>query len=450
MLVNIEKCRNYDCREIEKILNLWENMFSDAIVPGDTVVLKPNWISESHKYNHGEWDQVITHPMIIECVLKVVLRVLKGDGRVVITDGPMTASSWDKLMDIMRPSRWVAMGRAANVDVSVIDLREHEWTVRGDLIVKRRKLSGDPRGSAICNLRTGSEFAGKGKGKYGFFGADYDQEETNRAHAGGNHYYKVSKSVLEADVFINLPKLKTHKKAGITCSLKNLVGINTYKNWLPHHTTGTPSDGGDQFPEKNLRNVAEGSFTTLLYEFLSKHPNVSWFFIPLKKAGKIIFGHTAKTIRSGSWHGNDTLWRMVLDLNKLLFYANGDGSLREDVFSARKRYISIVDAVVSGEGNGPDAPDRKDTGLIVLGTDPVSVDAVCAKIMGFDWEKIPVIKNAFFVKGYSFCDGSYHSIRVASSMEKFNKPLCGISEKDIFAFVPSVGWKGSIELNLHR
>ena len=38
-----------------------------------------------------------------------------------------------------------------------------------------------------------------------------------------------------------MPKLKTHKKCGVTISLKNLVGLNTNKNLLPHHSLGTPS-----------------------------------------------------------------------------------------------------------------------------------------------------------------------------------------------------------------
>jgi hypothetical protein len=256
--------------------------------------------------------------------------------------------------------------------------------------------------------------------------------------------------VLEADVFINLPKLKTHKKAGITCSLKNLVGINTYKNWLPHHTGGAPAEGGDQFPEKNMRSVAEGTFTRILYDFLAAKPQAAKILIPVKKLGKLVFGDTRKTIRSGSWYGNDTLWRMVLDLNKILFYANGDGNLRSDESVNKKRYISIVDAVVSGEGNGPDAPGRKDTGLIIFGTDPLEVDVVCARLMGFDWEKIPVIKNAFLLKNYKWSDSSYKDINVISSNQKFNMPLSRISSNVTFAFEPSAGWKGSIELQRRR
>jgi len=71
-------------------------------------------------------------------------------------------------------------------------------------------------------------------------GADYVTSVVNRHHSGGRHACLSSGSAIRADVCVNLPKLKTHKKAGITCSLKNLVGINGDKNWLPHHTEGDP------------------------------------------------------------------------------------------------------------------------------------------------------------------------------------------------------------------
>jgi uncharacterized protein (DUF362 family) len=45
------------------------------------------------------------------------------------------------------------------------------------------------------------------------------------------HYY-VSRPVYEADIFINLPVIKTHKFAHYSCSLKNLVGI-THPRYRP-------------------------------------------------------------------------------------------------------------------------------------------------------------------------------------------------------------------------
>ena len=71
------------------------------------------------------------------------------------------------------------------------------------------------------------------------------------AHTPTRHAYLIGRRFLECDVFINLPKLKSHQKAGITCALKNLVGINAHKDYLPHFRFGSPSAGGDEYPDGN-------------------------------------------------------------------------------------------------------------------------------------------------------------------------------------------------------
>ena len=256
----------------------------------------------------------------------------------------------------MQPELWIEMGRQEGIQVEVMDLRDDEWTTKGDVIVDRKKLLGDPLGSTECDLNGFSEFCAHQPSSKGYFGADYNLQETNIAHSGGHHKYKVSRSVITADVFINLPKMKTHKKAGITCSLKNLVGINTYKNWLPHHSEGTPDEGGDQFSQTSLKNKAETVLLKKFTSYLWSHPQMGKWLVPVKGLGRVLFGDTRDTVRSGNWYGNDTIWRMILDLNKLLLYANPDGSLRNDAFGNRKRYISIVDGIIAGEGNGPEGP----------------------------------------------------------------------------------------------
>lgn len=442
----IEYCDSYQQLKVDLIIKKWSQLFKNAIHPNDTIVIKPNWIAHSHKYNKNEWQSIITHPAVITAVLKIVLDQLNGNGRVIITDGPQTDSSWEKLMQIMQPQQWIEMGKKAGVEVQVLDLREDEWESQRDVIVSRRKLPGDPLGSTECDLKNYSEFINHRASKKGYYGADYNKSETNKAHSNGHHRYKVSRSVIEADVFINLPKLKTHKKAGITCSLKNLVGINTYKNFLPHHNEGTPDSGGDQFPTSDLKNKAEASLVEKFKSYLHNNPSLAKFAIPFKKAGKIIFGDTRETIRSGNWYGNDTLWRTVLDLNKILFYANSDGTLKECKSENRKKYITIVDGITAGEGNGPEAPTPRQTGVLIAGVNPVAVDAVCAKLMGFDWEKIPAIKNAFRIEHYPICEFKYQDIEVISSLSKFNKKLSEIDPNDCFRFEPHFGWKGHIEL----
>ena len=124
------------------------------------------------------------------------------------------------------------------------------------MIYERVQLSSDPRGGVEIDLGSASAFVDhRGAGRY--YGSDYNQRETNRHHSSGRHEYRISGTAAGADVFINLPKMKTHKKVGVTLCLKNLVGINVGRNWLPHHTDGDPREGGDQFPRRSLRGVAE-------------------------------------------------------------------------------------------------------------------------------------------------------------------------------------------------
>jgi uncharacterized protein (DUF362 family) len=446
MQVFIENCHSYDMTDINNALSKHIATFKNMIKKGNSVTIKPNWISHSHKYNESEWESVITHPNVITAVLDIVLACLSHEGKVVIADGPQTSSSWEMIMQRMHPELWIKMGRENGVDVSIIDLREDMWITRGDITIERKKLPGDPLGSTECNLGNHSEFTNHKVSPRGYFGADYNKEETNQAHSGSNHKYRVSRTVMESDVFINVPKMKTHKKAGITCSLKNLVGINTYKNWLPHHNEGTPDEGGDQFPQKNLKTKSEGVLLDKFTSFLSNYPYLGIFLIPIKKLGKILFGSTRTTVRSGSWYGNDTLWRTVLDLNKILFYVHPDGSLRPHDVKAPMKYLSVVDGIIAGEGSGPEAPDPKHTGLLIIGTNPVAVDAVCAKIMGFDWQKIPSIKNAFYINHYPLCDFFYDEIEVISSNTHLNKCLTDIDPADTFHFKPHFGWKNHIEL----
>ena len=213
------------------------------------------------------------------------------------------------------------------VRIELLDLRPEEWHAVDGVTVARTSLPGDPLGPTKVALDDDSEFVGfSGCGQ--LYGASYDMAETNRHHTGGRHEYLLCRTPMDADVFINLPKLKTHKKVGITCALKNLVGINADKNWLPHYTEGTPDRGGDQFQSSTTKTRFEHSWMAAIKASLRHRPGLSRLFVPIKKVGRLVFGDTQVVVRSGNWYGNDTCWRMVLDLNKCLWYFDGEGKPR--------------------------------------------------------------------------------------------------------------------------
>lgn len=125
--------------------------------------------------------------------------------------------------------------------------------------------------------------------------------------------------------------------------------------------------------------------------------SLSWIgprlYQQLRNTDQMILGSSDETIRNGNWHGNDTCWRMVLDLNCALLYGNPDGTWREA--GEGKKYLAIVDGIIGGEGNGPLCPDPVNSGVLIAWTNPAEIDAVAAKLMGFDPRKIPLISEAF-------------------------------------------------------
>lgn len=416
----------------------------DVIMPGDKVLIKPNWVQESHNRNES-WEQMITHPTLITAVLKHVLEKLAGSGSVVIADSPMTPANFEKILAHMPIKKWKAMCSQASIKFSIIDMRNECWDTKDGIIIAKHTLQGDPNGHVLFDLQGGSsEFNNKEKPQEGYYGASYDTEETNLAHDGFHNQYEMAYSVIDADVFINLPKVKTHRKAGLTCSLKNLVGISTNKNLIPHHSAGTPAEGGDQFAINGNTIKLEGSLTAYAKNMAKNSTLVAYFLVPLKKLARVIFGDNSNTVRNGSWWGNDTLWRSIVDLNKLLLYGNVDASLRSDCEDSKKRYISICDGIICGEGDGPLEPDAVNAGFVVCGTNAVAVDCVVARLSGLDYAKIPSIAKAFESKLYKLVSFSYDDIVCIDATGKTS------ALKDISPLIflrPASGWVNHIELD---
>src|SRR5262249_15686205 len=133
-------------------------------------------------------------------------------------------------------------------------------------------------------------------------------------------------SVLSADVVINLPKLKTHRKAGLTAAMKNLVGINGSKDWLPHHAAGS-SPNGDEYLRRGARKAIMSALRDRIEGRRSARARqaMHWVERAVRATGRV--WRFPDPYWEGSWHGNDTLWRMVHDLHRILFCADASGAL---------------------------------------------------------------------------------------------------------------------------
>lgn len=428
------------CEKSEELEQVLLIPIRRMIIPGNRVVIKPNFVKESHLARKADWEYIITHTEVIRLVLRVVVEALDGRGEVRIVDAPQTDSDYDEIIRRVKLPELVAEQQAKTpVKISYYDLREERWFYRQGIIVRRKKLPGDPEGYVSINLGDNSEFYGKENKQY--YGADYDMEETSQYHNESDNIYVVSKTILDCDVFINLPKMKTHKLAGITGALKNLVGTCVIKNSIPHHTVGSPENGGDRFPKEDRKGESESQLKELAFRLLKmKNPVINYPFILVKRIAGVFLGSPrSETIRNGMWHGNDTIWRSTLDLNKILIYADANGNMHNE---PQRKYFALMDGIIAGEGNGPMEPDPKPAGVLIAGENPVCVDMAEAVVMGFDYSRIPTLTKAFCVNKYPLTSFRPEDICAESNHRPWNKKLIEIHNEDTLQFRTHFGWRG--------
>ena len=65
-----------------------------------------------------------------------------------------------------------------------------------------------------------------------------------------------------------------------------------------------------------------------------------------------------------------------------------------DINATVKPHFAIVDGIVGMEGDGPIMGTPKNAGVLVIGRNPLSVDATCCRIMGINPSKVRYLSKA--------------------------------------------------------
>lgn len=428
------------------------NPLGHLIRPGQVVLIKPNFVSSANGGSGGLF-AMVTHPSIVRLLIDYAYIALRGEGRIIVADAPQMDCIWADLMAAQRLDRIQEFYHSRfRFPIEVYDLRNFTLIDRGKLPLteNRRELPGDPAGTVTINLGRRSHFYELGQQEY--YGADYDREETMAHHRGETQEYCVSKTVMAADVFISVPKMKTHKKVGVTLNLKGLVGINTNKNYLVHYRLGSPSTGGDQLPDSRpgsdraIVRAKRWAYDKLLARKSATADKVYQGLRHVYRATVkpfVTLSDDTLIFDAGNWHGNDSAWRMTADLAKILYYADRQGVMRDQV---QRRIFCLVDGIIGGDRLGPLEPDARPCGCLVAGENPFAVDLVTTRLMGFDPKKLRQF-DAAFDPAWKFGLSSYDDIEVrhedlALRGKEFFAPRSGDRHLN---FQPHPGWIGHIE-----
>ncbi len=357
------------------------------VQPGDRVVVKPNWVLHENK-GVGGFNELVTHGSVVRGLVRALQ--LSAAAEITVGDAPVQGCNFIELLS-----------RSGFPDPAV--WRSGDTRLRGPVDFRRTvsSLTGASRAVAE-DIRPLSDYVLFDLGNDSYLepvtsaGNDfrvtmYPPALMARTHSRGRHQYLVAREMIDADLVVNAPKLKTHKKSGVTCALKNLVGINGNKEFLPHHRVGGPADGGDCYPENS-------SVKRLLERVLDVQNTVS------SRPARVALDTVARGLYrvahqlgdhvgvEGAWSGNDTVWRMCLDLNRILLYGRADGTIAP---LPQRRVVHVVDAIVAGQGDGPLSPLPLPLNLMLAGTVAAAVDWVGAELLGYDPHRIPITARAF-------------------------------------------------------
>lgn len=418
-----------------------ENPFEQWLAPGGTALIKPNWVMDINPRG-SSIDCLVTHPTMIKHALLWCARAMEGHGTIVIGDCPLQDCDFENLLRLNSISAIteIAQNRYPDIEILVEDWRltKLQSSKRGafafaaqtsahgdDEAIERQYTLVDVGENSF--LEDTAEFAER------YRVANYNPDLMGEHHRPGKHEYLLTRRAFQADLMVNLAKLKTHKKAGLTGALKNLVGLNGHKEFLPHHITGSHLAGGDCYSRPNAFMGWRESLSDYYWRNQSSIPRST------RKGILVLIGLLRRLsdltggdgITSGGWSGNETVWRMTLDLNHALYFGE----------HSPKKIISIVDGIIAGEGDGPLWPTAKPLGTILVGENPACVDATIARIMGYNISRVPTVHHAIYDRRSKFATEGLSAISVVYIPETGDFSQLSLLDVPVDSFVKPRYWR---------
>lgn len=425
--------------------NKW-NPLGEIINQGDTVLIKPNWVmhyNKNKKISENSLECLITHPSILRAVTDYCLIALNGTGKLIIGDAPMQGCDLDMLLEKTGYAAMFNFYNQHSINLQPTDFRQYAAIFNKNKVIIGKKYNDNE--AIEVELGTESKLVSDSSKNNRYKVSDYDDRITNTYHNNDKNTYVINKDVLSVDVVINLPKPKTHRLSGLTGSLKNFVGITYNKASLPHRTIGSKEKGGDEYLHESKVKMLIGRVLDkkIIFENNGKYTMA----LALRYIYGILYYYMRYFCKDnyliGSWHGNDTIWRTVYDLNHILLYADKNGIIQKD---KQRKVFNIADMIISGEKNGPVGPDPKNLGIIIVGYDSVMMDRLICEIMGFDYTKVPSVFNT--LNDLKLTEKNSGDYSFNSNLVEYNdKKIDELKFPKKWQFIPHDSWIGFIEKN---
>ena len=193
------------------------NPLEAVIQPGQRILIKPNWVFHENGAGDGMLS-LVTHSSVLRVVIDYVVLALKGRGQVTVGDAPLQSADFARLMQQTEFQRLMECLDPQGIELTIKDFRQNvcERDCQGRVLA-HREVNDDPEAYCTVDVGCRSHLYPVSSECKRFRVTNYDPRVMCAHHSGGRHEYLIARPVLESDVVISVPKLKMHRKAGVTC-----------------------------------------------------------------------------------------------------------------------------------------------------------------------------------------------------------------------------------------
>jgi uncharacterized protein (DUF362 family) len=408
------------------------------IRPGSQVFVLPNFVFHRRPNESlARFEAKCTHGAVLRALIDYVFIATGPSAKVSVGNAPLQSCIWSKVIEDTGAARVRSFYEQHGWNLRVCDLR---GTVRQEDVLGRSNLTErrDDRSGISFDLGIQSLLSELDTDSQRYRVAGYDPAVTETYHRDGHHKYVLNREIIEAAVIISVPKLKTHEKVGVTCALKGLVGTIYQKECLAHHRFGSPKEGGDEYPKPTriARMLSTLHDSVQSYRSKSSNNRILQVIEIIERSLARVYSRTGG-LRYGAWYGNDTAWRMTLDIAKLV--NNGTVLSQVGDYPARSHLV-LVDGIVGGEGDGPLNPQPVHSGVLIFSDNAALADYAACSLMGYDPQRLPLIRCAFSQAFHSVFSGGVDSVDTIQDGERvrLSAPLKPHTHK----YITPRGWRG--------
>jgi uncharacterized protein (DUF362 family) len=309
------------------------------------VLIKPNTVQYYSDSGTTDRNPVYVHPAMIRPLVDMAARA--GAAQIHVGDGSdNTGALFTSRLDPMGYTQaYFDQMSAAWPGVAIARVDFHSpkrWSWCG-----LGTQAGGPSAWASSGYTVSQLQKAQDSSASSYFSAKDSHGRSGPGAASCMGWLALADELLDADVIIDLPKLKVHYLGVNTCAIKNWVGITTYSTF--------------------------------------NSSNISGCRVSHNVAGADAYGMD---------FGNDSLWRELVDAHRNVLYRRGDAVYT----TAQRRYLCVVDAINCAERyHVPSKPWHYWLHSVIAGVDPVGVDAVASRLQCYDFRRIPIVNNAHAV-----------------------------------------------------